>query len=158
MNNKEYPRNALTFVVDRSRSKALQTVGVAFKDQEALAHKVQNVLQGEHINVNNEVSRTKDGIKEQINQAVLQESKIAPLKETVAAELVAANAEKTRWVNKRRHGHRKGASSLQKFLHNFSGFLEAFSGIVEVVRSAGAQYGEAGYGALSLLLIVCQST
>lgn len=40
------------------------------------------------------------------------------------------------------------------FVHNFSGFLQAYSGIVEIMQAADQQYGGVAYSALSLLLIV----
>lgn len=40
------------------------------------------------------------------------------------------------------------------FVNNFSGFLQAYSGIVEIMQAADQQYGGAAYSALSLLLIV----
>ena len=40
------------------------------------------------------------------------------------------------------------------FANNFSGFLQAYSGIVEIMQGADQQYGGIAYSALSLLLIV----
>ena len=40
------------------------------------------------------------------------------------------------------------------FVNNFSGFLQAYSGIVEIMQAADQQYGGVAYSALSLLLIV----
>ena len=40
------------------------------------------------------------------------------------------------------------------FVHNFSSFLQAYSGIVEIMQAADQQYGGVAYSALSLLLIV----
>ena len=40
------------------------------------------------------------------------------------------------------------------FAYNFSSFLQAYSGIVEIMQGADQQYGGIAYSALSLLLIV----
>ncbi|KAI9736713.1 MAG: hypothetical protein M1834_000917 [Cirrosporium novae-zelandiae] len=135
-------------------SEALSIAKAALKEEEDVKRRVQDVLRNEQINVNDEVSCTKEGVKNQILRMQHREHRINSLKEITAIELEEAGAEKDKWDNQRQHGHRKGAASLQRFLNNLSGFLEAYSGVVEVVRCAGAQYGDAGYGALSLLLIV----
>ncbi|MCJ1437026.1 hypothetical protein MMC27_006411 [Xylographa pallens] len=41
-----------------------------------------------------------------------------------------------------------------RFINNFSGFLQAYSGIVEVMNGADDQYGGLAYSTLSILLIV----
>lgn len=51
-------------------------------------------------------------------------------------------------------GARKGGKRLQQFLKTFSDFLGAYSGIIDLVRNAGQQYGEAAYQTLSILLVV----
>lgn len=40
------------------------------------------------------------------------------------------------------------------FANNFSSFLQAYSGIVEIIQGADQQYGGVAYSALSLLLIL----
>lgn len=47
---------------------------------------------------------------------------------------------------------------MTKFLHNFAGYAQAYSGVVQIVKGAGLGYGEAAYGALSLFLVVWLST
>ena len=37
----------------------------------------------------------------------------------------------------------------------FADFLEAYSGIVEIVKQADSQYGGLAYSTVSLLLLVC---
>ena len=48
----------------------------------------------------------------------------------------------------------KVGKATQTFASNFSGFLQAYSGIIEIMKGADEQYGGAAYSALSLLLIV----
>lgn len=51
---------------------------------------------------------------------------------------------------------RKVGKKTVVFANNFSGFLQAYSGIVEIMKAADQQYGGIAYGTLSLFLIVCQ--
>ena len=51
----------------------------------------------------------------------------------------------------------KVGKATQTFASNFSGFLQAYSGIIEIMKGADQQYGGVAYSALSLLLIVCTS-
>lgn len=58
-----------------------------------------------------------------------------------------------------RHELRKGplrraGRHAVAFANHVSNFLQAFSGVVEVVKAVDQQYGGAAYGALSVLLIV----
>ncbi|KAL9035956.1 MAG: hypothetical protein Q9180_004576 [Flavoplaca navasiana] len=48
----------------------------------------------------------------------------------------------------------KASKYTQNFTTKFSGFLESYSGIVEVVKGADQQYGGLAYGTMSLFLIV----
>ncbi len=48
----------------------------------------------------------------------------------------------------------KVGKATQTFASNFSGFLQAYSGIIEIMKGADQQYGGIAYSALSLLLIV----
>lgn len=48
----------------------------------------------------------------------------------------------------------KVGKATQTFANNFSGFLQAYSGIIEIMKGADQQYGGVAYSALSLLLIV----
>ena len=54
------------------------------------------------------------------------------------------------WMKKRS----KTSKYTQNFATKFSGFLESYSGIVEVVKGADQQYGGLAYATLSLFLIV----
>jgi len=48
-------------------------------------------------------------------------------------------------------GVRRGTS---KFLNNFNDYVQAYSGIIQLMNGTGQNYGDAAYGALSLLLVV----
>lgn len=69
-------------------------------------------------------------------------------------KLRLSNDEAQRWKKTRREGARKIGKGLQSFLCRFSDFLEAYSGIVEMMKGADQQYGGLAYGTLSLLLSV----
>ncbi|KAH0548582.1 hypothetical protein GP486_007874 [Trichoglossum hirsutum] len=64
-------------------------------------------------------------------------------------------------ANKQEEKHREGKSLIRSvgqktvaFMNNFSGFLDSYSGIVEVMRFADSRYGGLAYGTLSALFIV----
>jgi hypothetical protein len=57
-----------------------------------------------------------------------------------------------RWKEDRQRSSRKAGVALQKWLNAFAGFLESYSGIVEVVKAADQQYGGLAYETLSILL------
>lgn len=73
-------------------------------------------------------------------------------------QLVAHNLNEAKG---RQEKHRQNQQTIGKvgkatltFVNNFSGFLQAYSGIVEIMQAADQQYGGVAYSALSLLLIV----
>jgi hypothetical protein len=47
--------------------------------------------------------------------------------------------------------------STTRRLNNFHGYVEAYSGVIQLMDGAGPGYGSAAYGALSLFLVVCMS-
>lgn len=49
---------------------------------------------------------------------------------------------------------RKVGKKTVVFANNFSNFLQAYSGVVEIMKGADQQYGGIAYGTLSILLIV----
>ena len=49
---------------------------------------------------------------------------------------------------------RKAGNKTVVFANNFSSFLQAYSGIIEIMKGADQQYGGAAYATLSLFLIV----
>ncbi|TVY32027.1 hypothetical protein LSUB1_G008432 [Lachnellula subtilissima] len=54
----------------------------------------------------------------------------------------------------RKKGPKRVGRWAQDFANGFSQFVGAYSGIVDIVRSAGGPYGEVAYQSLSILLIV----
>ena len=49
---------------------------------------------------------------------------------------------------------RKVGKKTVVFANNFANFLQAYSGVVEIMKGADQQYGGLAYGTLSLLLVV----
>lgn len=86
----------------------------------------------------------------------LQLSANAPkeVSQAAYAALTDGIASKEAWTERRSHGVHKVGAHIQNFATNLAKFVEAYSGIVEVVKSAGGPYGSAGYSALSCLLAV----
>ena len=74
--------------------------------------------------------------------------------ESADAELDLAQAKKSAWSAKRKKGLRKLPTLLQTFMTRFAEFLEAYSGIVEIIKQADNQYGGLAYSTVSLLLLV----
>lgn len=80
--------------------------------------------------------------------------KTAALEDIVALALTEATTAKTTWERDREHGMRKVGSALQRFAGGIANFVAGYSGVLEAVRHLGGTYAEAGYLAVSVLLIV----
>lgn len=61
------------------------------------------------------------------------------------------------WKAKREKGVGKAGRRIQEFLTSFKGFLNVYSGIVEVIKVPGIPFGNVAYETLSLLLTVGHS-
>jgi hypothetical protein len=48
----------------------------------------------------------------------------------------------------------RAEKSATKFLNIFHGYVQAYSGVVQIMNAAGPGYGDAAYGALSTFLVV----
>ncbi|KAI9764112.1 MAG: hypothetical protein M1840_008672 [Geoglossum simile] len=84
---------------------------------------------------------------------LLENADIGLLRELMAKCLSEANKQEEKH-RERKSPMRSVGRKTAAFMNNFSGFLESYSGIVEVMRFADNQYGGLAYGTLSLLLIV----
>ena len=96
---------------------------------------------------------TKNTLKSEI--VAYQDGNDIDISQEAFASLKIANSRRMSWSIKRNTGVRKAGPSVQKFLVIFAGFLESYSGIVELVKAADNQYGGLAYGTLSLFLGVC---
>ncbi|KAI4196195.1 MAG: hypothetical protein LQ346_003273 [Caloplaca aetnensis] len=104
-----------------------------------------------------EILDTQDDFKKDIQQIrslkKFSDSSVkdfSELEQMVQKEQGAAQNVKGDWMKKRS----KASKHTQNFATKFSGFLESYSGIVEVVKSADQQYGGLAYSTLSLFFIV----
>jgi len=90
---------------------------------------------------------------ELINEVEKLDSKEKCLK--FASEVIEeAKTSKNETALKRLHGVRRAGVELEKLQVNFAEFLGTYSGIVEIVKTAGGPYGSLAYSAVSLLLVV----
>ena len=74
----------------------------------------------------------------------------------LSACLNDAKEQQDRRQQKRKIIGRVGKQTIM-FANNFSSFLQAYSGIIEIMNGADQQYGGVAYSTLSLLLIVSYS-
>lgn len=80
------------------------------------------------------------------------------LAQEVAIALTFSVTQQDTWTKQREKGFRKIGANIQSVSITFAGFLEAYSGIVEIVKAADQQFGGLAYGTLSLLFSVGLST
>jgi hypothetical protein len=95
------------------------------------------------------INTTEDGLRQQ-----LEELNVHQLREYAQSELQGARDVNTVYNKDRTTGVRKRMHWAQEIGKAFSDFLASYSGIIELVRNAGQQYGEVAYETLSVLLIV----
>lgn len=100
-----------------------------------------------------ELPTTKKALNELLEKQ-LKKFGIKDLKEIAENGLQYATNDQEDWSQK--HQKQPGRY-VQNFLTTFSRYLEAYSGVVEVVKSAGQPYGQVAYSTLSLFLIACSS-
>jgi len=74
------------------------------------------------------------------------------LREVLCRHLDNANAALGRFEGRGRA--RRLCQRVVRFLSAFSAYIDAYGGIVEVMRAIGGEYGETAYKILSMLLIV----
>jgi hypothetical protein len=84
----------------------------------------------------------------------LEKMDLSQLRNHANSSLAGAKRVNSAYNQERTAGSRKRWKRLQQFFMTFADFMEAYSGVIDLVRSAGQQYGEAAYQSLSILLIV----
>ena len=95
--------------------------------------------------------RTKEDLERQIAD---YERGYEFLKDLASSTINDATKVHTESQNDRRKGGKKIGRLAQNFVQSFSDFLSVYSGIVELLKSAGQPYGAVAYETLSILLIV----
>jgi hypothetical protein len=79
------------------------------------------------------------------------------LREFVSKAIEEAQTGKGDLGVRRLHGMRRTGKELEDLQVNFARFLASYSGIVDLVKTSGGQYGSFAYGTLSLVLAVSLS-
>lgn len=88
------------------------------------------------------------------------EQQIADVQEGVGSRLIAQQAldetskAQDSYEVARTHGRRRVGRWAQDFAHGFGQFVGAYSGIIDVIRTASGPYGEVAYQTLSIFLVV----
>jgi hypothetical protein len=87
----------------------------------------------------------------------LEGASASELESTLQTYLVRATSrqEDVQTSTKKRARTERGTT---KFLNDFHGYVQAYSGVIQIMNGAGPGYGDAAYGALSLFLVVNRPT
>ena len=96
--------------------------------------------------------RTENELLERLESMPLKQ-----LSDHVKQELKATEVANSNLNLERSTGLRKAAAKFQDFAQTFDRFLRAYSGIVQVIQGADAQYGNIASATLSLLFVVSLS-
>jgi hypothetical protein len=97
-----------------------------------------------------QIASTKEQLDKQIEDA--KNGLSAPL--VALQNLDDASKSRDAYKEDRMHGRKRVGRWVQEFANVFSQFVSVYSGIVDIVKSAGGPYGEVAYQTLSILLIV----
>ncbi|KAF7532265.1 hypothetical protein G7054_g8121 [Neopestalotiopsis clavispora] len=81
----------------------------------------------------------------------LSEIEVDKIRSYAALYFKELQSEATAWQGKRRLGWRKFAATIEEFAEAADSFLAGFSGVVEVIKLADSQYGNAASSVLALL-------
>lgn len=125
----------------------MQPAEETLRGREQFKERIKRIFEGRQKDLH--FNTTEDGLRQQ-----MEELNVHQLREYAKFELQGAKDVNTIYNNDRTTGVRKGMHWAQHFGKVFSDFLGAYSGIIQLVRNAGQQYGEVAYETLSVLLIV----
>lgn len=87
------------------------------------------------------------------DQAMIETATLEDLEATMEREINQATHHQAGFKKNASHGAR-AERGVMKFLDDFSAYVQAYKGVVDVMKGAGFGQGEAAYGALQLLVIV----
>jgi len=133
--------------INSQESSALEPAKAVLEDRDSWRQSLDNSLQSIDANYDT----THSDLKAELS--VLQAGVTGEGDANKAHEgLRKALTSRSRWKEDSQRSSRKAGVALQKWLNAFAGFLESYSGIVEVVKAADQQYGGLAYGTLSILL------
>jgi hypothetical protein len=125
----------------------LQPANETLRGRDEFKQRVRRILGGKR--GSHQVPTTREGLQQQIKE--LDPRQLGELADS--ALRVAGRAHST-YIKERATGAKKMGQRTQNFVRVFADFLGAYSGIVELVRGAGQQYGQLAYETLSLFLSV----
>lgn len=131
-----------------STSETLKLANKAKDESEKLKQLAYDSLKG--VDVRSQLQSTQAGLVDQLKGYA--DSKSVTI--AAAGSLEEALTARADWDAYHGHGYGKFGSHLQRFATGLASFMGAYSGIINAVKSAGGPYGEAGYQAISVLLIV----
>lgn len=103
---------------------------------------------------NGKIYDTQAGLEQQIMELAQDDDSFDTLRQQAADNISKATDFHVTYEKKRATGHRKVGRSISNFLKGFADFLSVYSGIVELVKSAGQLYGTVAYETLSIFLVV----
>ena len=118
---------------------------------EEFKERIKRILKGKGKDLS--FRTTEEGLRQQ-----LEDLEVHQLRHHADSELQKAKMVNAIYNDERTTGAKQGRRTAQNFVAIFSDFLCAYSGIIQLVRNAGQQYGEVAYETLSVLLIVCKVT
>ena len=130
-------------------SETQRRVRIATAESETLKQLARESLVG--IDIDQQIQETKQGLRRQLGGL---QADVKGLAGSVAIELHGALTAQSKWEDSNAHGWGKAGASVQRFATTLAKFMETFSGVIEVMKNAGAPYGAVGYQSLSVLLIV----
>jgi hypothetical protein len=129
-------------------SEALKFANGAKDESEKLKQMAYKSLKG--VDIRSDLQTTQSGLVNQLRGYADPKGVAIAAAGTIEEALQA----RSHWKAYHSHGYGKFGSTLQRFATSLASFMGAYSGIVNAVKSAGGPYGEAGYQAISVLLIV----
>ncbi|KAI9858315.1 MAG: hypothetical protein M1813_007590 [Trichoglossum hirsutum] len=132
---------------DKANQEILQPANETLRGRDEFKQRVRRILGGKR--GSHQVPTTREGLQQQIKE--LDPRQLGELADS--ALRVAGRAHST-YIKERATGAKKMGQRTQNFVRVFADFLGAYSGIVELVRGAGQQYGQLAYETLSLFLSV----
>ncbi|KAI9761888.1 MAG: hypothetical protein M1840_001541 [Geoglossum simile] len=132
---------------DEADREILRPANEALRGREQFKQRVRQMLKGG--GGSRRIPTTKEGLQQQI-----EEFNPHQLSKLADGALRDAEVVHSTYTRDRRAGIRGMGQRAQNFVRAFADFLGAYSGIVELVKGAGQQYGQLAYETLSLFLTV----
>lgn len=75
-----------------------------------------------------------------------------------SSAVIRARVTHRQWLIRRKRGTHRAATKLQSALHRFHQYLESYSGVVEIVKQGGQEFGVIAYSTMSIFLVVSEDS